>query len=298
MGYFPKSKASILKTTGLEFVKVSNNEPYEGSYIEFSNGTFYAGNNPSKLGEQLIKKVALSSNFESGDNNNQYRRLKKEVFNNLAKITTIPPFKSKPVPNDIDRGYFTRYFCKRANEKINYFEISKQTYNFLLNKDPKYDYNLYTIGNIEWALKEINSISQEEINQNTLNTKQLEFPFLNLLFNNLSEYKPLYTDGTEFITRSGKKEIPYVGFYHFHPNFGFAMVGAYHISAKHKRLFPIALGVNVRISETQDQPVGETPMINTTPNTYTSDIYTPPTPTTSTPSVAPSRPSFGGGGGY
>ena len=289
MGYFPKSKASVLKTTGLEFIKVSNNEPYEGSYIEFSDGTFYTGNDPARLGEQLIRRVALSSNFESGDSNNQYRRLKKEIHGNLAKITTIPPFKTKPVPNDIDRGYFTRYFCKRANEKVNYFEISEQTYNLLLNKDPKYDYNLYTIGSIEWALKEINSISQEEINQNTLNIKQLEFPFLNLLFNNLSEYKPLYTDGTEFTTKSGKRQIPYVGFYHLHPNFGFAMVGAYHIPGKHKRLFRPEEEAIGRVSETQDQPVRETTRVNIPTSTQTS---------TSTPRTTTSRPSYGGGSGY
>ena len=289
MGYFPKSKASVLKTTGLEFIKVSNNEPYEGSYIEFSDGTFYTGNDPARLGEQLIRRVALSSNFESGDSNNQYRRLKKEIHGNLAKITTIPPFKTKPVPNDIDRGYFTRYFCKRANEKVNYFEISEQTYNLLLNKDPKYDYNLYTIGSIEWALKEINSISQEEINQNTLNIKQSEFPFLNLLFNNLSEYKPLYTDGTEFTTKSGKRQIPYVGFYHLHPNFGFAMVGAYHIPGKHKRLFRSEEEVIGRVSETQDQPVRETTRVNIPTSTQTS---------TSTPRTTTSRPSYGGGSGY
>ena len=289
MGYFPKSKASVLKTTGLEFIKVSNNEPYEGSYIEFSDGTFYTGNDPARLGEQLIRRVALSSNFESGDSNNQYRRLKKEIHSNLAKITTIPPFKTKPVPNDIDRGYFTRYFCKRANEKVNYFEISEQTYNLLLNRDPKYDYNLYIIGSIEWALKEINSISQEEINQNTLNIKQSEFPFLNLLFNNLSEYKPLYTDGTEFTTKSGKRQIPYVGFYHLHPNFGFAMVGAYHIPGKHKRLFRPEEEVIGRVSETQDQPVRETTRVNIPTSTQTS---------TSTPRTTTSRPSYGGGSGY
>ena len=82
------------------------------------------------------------------------------------------------LPNDIDRGYFTRYFCKRANEKINYFEISEETYSLLLNEDPKYDFNLYTIGSLEWALKEINSISQEEINKNTLDSKQIDFPLI------------------------------------------------------------------------------------------------------------------------
>ena len=195
-GYIPKSKVSILKTTGLEFVKLSNNEPYQGDYIEFSNGTFYAGNNSSNLGEQLIKRVPLSNNFEPGANNNQYKELKRTIHNNLSRITFIHPFKPEPTSDDIDRGYLIRYFCKRVNEQINYFEISKKTYDLLLNKDPKYDYNLYSIGNLRWALIETNSISQEEINKNILDSKQKDFPFVNLLFSNLSEFAPLYTDGT------------------------------------------------------------------------------------------------------
>ena len=293
MAYFPNSKVNILITTGVEFITLSTNEPYQGSYMEFSNGTFYAGNDPSNPGEQLIKKVPLNSNFEPGVNNNIYKSLKRNIHNNLSKITIIPPFKPKPLPNDIDRGYFTRYFCKRANEKINYFEISEETYSLLLNEDPKYDFNLYTIGSLEWALKEINSISQEEINKNTLDSKQIDFPFLSLLFNNLSEFAPLYTDGTEFVTRSGKKEIPYIGFYHNHPNFGFAMVGAYHINAKHKRLFPKTLRANTEVNQISDQPVREAPGM-TTPT----PIIPTPTSTPSTPSIAPSRPSYGGGGGY
>ena len=293
MAYFPNSKVNILITTGVEFITLSTNEPYQGSYMEFSNGTFYAGNDPSNPGEQLIKKVPLNSNFEPGVNNNIYKSLKRNIHNNLSKITIIPPFKPKPLPNDIDRGYFTRYFCKRANEKINYFEISEETYSLLLNEDPKYDFNLYTIGSLEWALKEINSISQEEINKNTLDSKQIDFPFLSLLFNNLSEFAPLYTDGTEFVTRSGKKEIPYIGFYHNHPNFGFAMVGAYHIPNKHKRLFSPKKQAIGEIRETSEKSPTEIP-------TRTSNVGMAPTlsPSTPSPSRTVSRPSYGGGGGY
>ena len=39
-GYIPKSKVSILETTGNEFVIASTNQPYKGKYMELSNGTF------------------------------------------------------------------------------------------------------------------------------------------------------------------------------------------------------------------------------------------------------------------
>ena len=40
--YIPKSKVSILETTGNEFVIASTNQPYKGKYMELSNGTFFA----------------------------------------------------------------------------------------------------------------------------------------------------------------------------------------------------------------------------------------------------------------
>ena len=40
MSYFPKSKLKISHTSGGEFIFASSGKPYNGPYIEFSNGTF------------------------------------------------------------------------------------------------------------------------------------------------------------------------------------------------------------------------------------------------------------------
>ena len=56
-----------------------------------------------------------------------------------------------PVDNDYQFGSFIRYFCKKANELI-YIEISKQTFDKLINKDPKIYWELYVPFSIKWKL--------------------------------------------------------------------------------------------------------------------------------------------------
>ena len=288
--YIPKSKVSILETTGTEFIVDSTKAPYKGKYMEISNGSFFAGSNPNNPGNKLIKIKKLNNSFGVSLNNKKYRKIKKPIHNTLNKKENIIPSKSDPTIEDLKNGYFTRYFCKRANERINYFEISEETYNSILTQDPKYDFNLYIIGNIKWNLIRTNLKLVEEINKNLLNLKSVEFPFIETLFTNLNEYEPPYTEGNELFTRSKNKETSYVGYYHFHPEFGYAMTGAFHVPTKHKRLFEKQKTIDRGVIQQVDTPTVQTPRMS---------IPTPTTPTPSTtPSIAPSRPSYGGGGGY
>ena len=187
--YIPKSKVSILQTPGNKFVIASTNQPYQGSYMELSDGSYFAGNNPQKPGEELIIKKPLAINFESGENNDLYIKLKENIYNNLSKTISIPVSKPKPTAKDYDRGYFTRYFCKRANNQFDYIEIDKKTYNVLVSKDPKYDFNLYEVGNIKWALSDTPTKTVNQINRNNINLKANIYPFLIILFDDLSEYE-------------------------------------------------------------------------------------------------------------
>ena len=63
MAYFPKSKISIKETTGDEFIYSSTRKPYIGPYIEFSDGSYYAGKNPRKLGEKIERPEEIPSTF-------------------------------------------------------------------------------------------------------------------------------------------------------------------------------------------------------------------------------------------
>ena len=52
--YLPKSKYNIKETPGNELVVKATREPYAGSYLELSNGQYFAGNNIVNKGPELI----------------------------------------------------------------------------------------------------------------------------------------------------------------------------------------------------------------------------------------------------
>ena len=315
--YIPKSKVSILETTGNEFVIASTNQPYKGKYMELSNGTFFAGNNPQKPGEELIKRQELSISFGVSKNNSVYRKLKRPVHDRLSKKSVIPVNKPQPTNKDYERGYFTRYFCRRANDQYNYFEIDKKTYISLNSKTENYDYNLYIIGQIKWTLLEtpiygiknrsINPVSK--INKTSVELLLETFPFLDLFFRNVTEYEPLHTRNfAETLSiKKGNEIMIYEGYFHIHPGKG-PMVGPFHVPTKHERLFTDAdllkiqrsllpqnnavLGTNKFGDEVSMVPGGSSAR-NTTPSTPT-----PSAPPPSAPSYGGGGSSGGGGGGY
>ena len=102
--YIPKSKVSILETTGNEFVIASTNQPYKGKYMELSGGTYFAGNNPQNPGEELLKRQDLTVSFGRSKNNSIYRKLKSPINNELAKKTVITVNKPQPTNKGYERG--------------------------------------------------------------------------------------------------------------------------------------------------------------------------------------------------
>jgi len=220
--YIPKSKVSILQTAQNEFVIASTLRSYNGSYMELSDGTFFAGNNPQKPGEKLLKRKPVGSSFGKSNNNSTYRKINRPVYNELSKKTPIPINKPQPTNKDYERGYFTRYFCKRVNDKFNYFEINKKTYDDLNSGNDKYDYNLHITGEIKWVLLDTPFDFMSAINNNNVKLLLDTYPYLNILFNNLDEYEPLHTK--TFKEKLYKKDNTlYTGYFHTHPTDGFIM---------------------------------------------------------------------------
>ncbi len=237
--YIPKSKVNILETSTAKFVLESTNQIYIGTYMELSNGTFFAGNNPQNPGEKLLPIKPVNSSFRKSKSNTIYRKLKKPIYTELSKKSNIPITKPSPLIKDYEQGYFTRYFCRRVNDMFNYFEISKKTYNNLKSKNDKYDYNLYVIGEIKWALLEtpINDINT--INDNNIKLLLDQYPNLDIFFSNLNEYEPLHT--RNFIEKLYYNiESKYTGYFHVHPAKGFIMEGPFHSTKPHKKLFTIS----------------------------------------------------------
>ena len=174
MAYYPKSQVKTnLYTNGAELIYKSSKESYVGEYFKTSKGKYYTGKNPNfgtpselvlanpinnqpnaDLPENLtdpsrfitpVNDVPISlngSSYSFGVDSRGYR----------YDITprAIPSYhKTKPTNEQFQLGKYTRYFCKKNNELI-YIEISQDTYNKLINRDPLIAYDLYTPANILW----------------------------------------------------------------------------------------------------------------------------------------------------
>ena len=244
MPYFPKSKINIKETSGDEFIYVSSRKPYKGSYIELSNGLYYAGKNPRNLGEKIIKPQITPTSFGTSLDFKKHKIIRSNTYKFLSKTKPIQPLKNIPVERDYERGYYKRYFAKRINQESNYMEIDEDTYNSISKKKIEYDFNLYIIGSIKWDL--INSPNTNKLNLQLL---EKDYPNISLSFPIFSEFQRitqinLKTEGKEYYFKDGTE---YIGEYHIHPTKG-AMVGANHIKEPHANLFKFnELSLNTRV---------------------------------------------------
>ena len=189
MAYIPKHKINKSIAGKDEFIYKTGRNSYIGPYIETADGKYYAGEDPYKLIEgNLLEKSTPSDTdftFEGDRNTRIYNIINKKLKKNLEKVKLIPTNKPKPTEKDYEKFKFSRYFAIRINSQYGYFEIDKKTYKSIKSEKAEYDFNLYTVGEIEWALVGDTHI----ININTLKTAEIDYPGLSLCFKNLKEYK-------------------------------------------------------------------------------------------------------------
>lgn len=243
--YLPKSQISFF-TAQLNdnFVFTQSGNSYVGPYIQLSNGNTYTGTSLSSMGLMIMKKAAPSygADFETNNNRNSqvYNILESETRTYLDGVETPNNTKVKPTKESYEKGYYSRYFIKRANSQFDYKEISFDMYSSLVRKEGIYDHNLYVPGSIRWAV----TGNVHKINSLNLKLLQKEFHFINNLFPLLNEFqKPnlvvqtnLTTGGNELYYANGNE---YVGEYHIHPTQG-PMEGATHTENEHSKLYYIS----------------------------------------------------------
>ena len=231
MAYIPKSKVNILNTPGGEFIIRSTNQEYIGNYIELSNGKYYAGNNPTQLGQELIIPLSFNKLGES-ENVKLYSNLRPKNTKFQTQVKTIYPSKTLPTEEDYNREYYIRYFAKKVNEPKGYMEIDIDIFNAINQQKKTYDYNLYNVGLITWNLKN----GTRKANFTNLQILERTFPFVSIIFPILNEFEIidniLTTQGGELYYEDGRE---YTGPYHVHE--GVPMVGAEHIEEPHATLY-------------------------------------------------------------
>lgn len=272
MTYYPKSQIKENQyTNGGEFVIISTQKNYVGSYWSNSKGEFFTGKTPnseSNLQLEIASKIPALEKTKSRTPtiepfpknyfvvNDSYYRAKNQSIRD-GKDAPRPPFQTltKPTNKDIQNGFFNRYFVKKGNESI-FIEISKNEYNKFKDKDSTVQWQLYTPIEIVWNIQ---GSKDQVYNGNKTNVGLAEqtqnLPGFTLFFRNkFAQYfnptdieEDLTTDGSEYVNRRTGK--PYTGKYHIHPTKG-AMVGAKHINTPHDHLDPITKSTPITGSST------------------------------------------------
>ena len=158
--YYPKSQIITNKyTNGQEFVLINNNQEYIGYYWETSDSKFYTGKTPNDINVVELKKFTTTDSLLLSNQNvvsynnilsNDTYNILKQVDNKKVLLTPIY-YQSQPTQQDYQIGEFRRYFVKKINE-IFYIEVSKDTFENIVNRNPQWLYQYYTAFNIPWVI--------------------------------------------------------------------------------------------------------------------------------------------------
>ena len=156
--YYPLSQiTSNLYTNGNEFAYLSNNQPYVGYYWKTSKGKYYTGKTPqdTPISELILlsfNEANASQLIDSYYNQDEITPVRYVDLTNPPPAALLPSYSPTfPTQQDYTNGEMRRYFCKKTNEII-YLEISKDTYDKLVDQDPKILYQLYLPFNLPWQL--------------------------------------------------------------------------------------------------------------------------------------------------
>jgi hypothetical protein len=160
--YYPKSQIKTnLYTNGRDYTVSSTQQEYIGPYYEISTGKKYTGRFPGD-GENLELEDII---FTINESENSFKGFQQQTIiefsddslppslnTNNSVPRFIPSFNApRPTQQEIERGRFTRYFCKKTNE-IKYIEINKDTFNKLSQKDPQIAWDLYQPVSLFWYM--------------------------------------------------------------------------------------------------------------------------------------------------
>ena len=205
--YYPKSqiKTNLYANPG-EFVNATTLEPYSGYYFTISTGKFFTGKTPQDVpNTEIIRSSNLSETLTTPktdvfiesptDTSTLPSQLFTSEYNNITGtpdivFSNIPPyFATLPTEQDYQNGEFRRYFCKKTNE-ILYIEISKTTFDLLINKSPDILWPLYSPFNITWQITgDKEQVARINKNIVDLTSVRLQLPkFGDYLNNNYLKY--------------------------------------------------------------------------------------------------------------
>lgn len=162
-----------LNTAGTEFTL--NGQPYSGRYYETYDGRAFTGPTPevgpSEPLERIPNYLSAPGLSTSGLSTKGVKNLasKTGVAASTSTDTRIPgqpnAYYPQPTEQDYKKGYITRYFTKKENERGFITEISQDEYNSIVNGTADFDISIYQTTTILWKLTgPLNTTRQSQYN--------------------------------------------------------------------------------------------------------------------------------------
>jgi hypothetical protein len=186
--YYPKSQIKTnLYTNGGEFALITTNQEYIGYYWSTSTGKNYSGKTPDDI--DVVELITLPQKSPSTSNSISNYIVTiglNEYYNNIKQLKSqtlfLPTYyQPQPTQQDYQIGEFRRYFTKKTNELL-YTEVSKDTYDNILNKNSQWLWQDYLAFNIPW------SISGDKLTVAKTNKNIVDLTIKNLILPKFNDY--------------------------------------------------------------------------------------------------------------
>ncbi len=195
MPYYPKSQIKTdLYTNGDEYMVSSTQEPYTGYYYNLATGEKYTGKDPDDKPNNLLTVIqpltlppinlyVLPQLVTTNDSSYPQNRSDFTIY--------LPQYNSPlPTSDDYKREIFTRYFCKKSNER-KFLEVDQITYNKLTSRDPSILWSLYTPFSIQWKISPDSNINSQYNQTSILKIENLkDYEGFSSYITSLSQYSP------------------------------------------------------------------------------------------------------------
>lgn len=154
---------------------------YSGSYYSTYDGRFFTGPNPILGTNEEIIPVLRMSNMEYTINSNTnvpntvLSELDKRLNTNSRPLTQPISYYPVVTESDYSRGYFTRYFVKRTNQRGYVMEISETEFESIRNGTATYDISFYQTVSVIWKLTgplRSKRVSQYQVREGIVDTNK------------------------------------------------------------------------------------------------------------------------------
>lgn len=187
MGDLNPVKNNIKYSKGNEFLL--NGKPYTGPYqYDSSKGNYIV---PKSLSGNSSDTVLTPTGAPINDSAANNPRLLFGTRTNYQLYKEPTPYYPVPLDRDYEKGYITRYFIKKVNERGYVVEISEEEFAAFSNGTVRYDVSLYQVEKILWKItgsEKTVRLSQYDIREGVEDTNRRLVEKLQLTFVGIKEF--------------------------------------------------------------------------------------------------------------